>query len=283
MRQTEKSKTVEPPFFIGATVFTGLTLFFCAELLLFLTREKPFHLLWIICLSASALTSFFILPKLSLTRARRVRQFILGLIVITSALCIQNNDIPLSTISITVSLAPGASTVLMHQVIPGQRKTDIKAYIPSGAGSLVTLHFPLIKNLRRNDRPLTLYFARRQSPYLLEKISFSTQVLWWPVPLISFEGSSLPEIAVPEQATTKAELFGNMLQLSSKVHSRPTLKIIPDGDQVFELIQPARIYALKFFWFLLCTGCSALILWRPAGVLPAQNNRTGWLTSYLTG
>jgi hypothetical protein len=281
MKTTRQAENNGVDLFIGALLFIGLTFFFCIELTLILTKERPFHLLWIACLLTSALTGYFLANKFSVDVANKIRRGGFGLIIAGSAMYLQYNHLPLSIASVTLGRTTCASSLLLRQFLPYHQEKTTKAYVAPQLHAQ-TINFKLPNIIRERNRPFKVYFGRDQNSYDIQKISFGTQVLWLPIPLATYRGAKILQIAGTEKTINKLELVDNTLKLASKIHSRPTLNIISNKNFIYQNITARQIYTVKLLWLFLCAGSSGIILWSlKPNRLKRPKNKLVWI-KYLT-
>jgi len=281
MKRIRQAKNNESNSSLGILVFVGLTIFFCIELTLILTKGRPFHLFWIACLLISVLTVFFA-EKFSFNIAKKIRQRIFMLIVVGSALFIEHHQVPISSVSLSIYPVTRTTEFILRQFIPNHDGMLTKIYAAPTLQKQ-TIEFRLPNALRQQRKNLRLYLGRHPGSYDIVQLSFGTLMLWQPIALINYTGDKMLKIAGTERTLNHFTLIeNNIVRLASINRSRPMLTISADEKQIRVDIPTKRIYIIKLFWFFLCMGSSALIIrHHTPDRMKRRENKAVWI-EYLT-
>ncbi len=281
MKTTRHTKIKKRNISPGAFLFIGLTIFFCIELTLILTKGRPFHLFLIGCLLVSGLTRYLV-GKFSFAGTKKIRQGAFIFIVVCSAIFIGTCRIPISTISITMRPIPETTVFTLRQ-FPHDHGDAFTQIYKAPNLNMQTVDFRLPYALRKQSKLLRLYFGNHHGSYDIAEISFGTQVLWQPVALTAYTGSSILQIADTEKTLNHfSATKSNRVRLASINHSRPMLDIHTDEKQIRRDIPAGRSLTIKLIWFLLYAGSSGFILWCCASHrLKGSINQAKWI-HYLT-
>lgn len=250
----------DPEFVVGAFLFIALTIFFFIELILTLTSQRPFHRFWIVCILASALIGCCATRKFSPAVGEKIRRGLFVLIVVAAALFIQYSHLPITVVSMTLRSVAGPTDFSLWQFLP-DRKERSRTTCTAPSRHAVSIDFRLPAAMRGHRRALKIYFGRAPKSYDILKISFGTQVLGLPVPLASFHGASLLQVAGTPKTANRFELVDGAARLASRGYIRPLLKIVSDESFIRRNMPGSRTFLVKLLWFLLCTGISALVIW----------------------
>lgn len=244
---------------IGSYLFIALTAFFCWELLMLLLRDRPFHIFLAICLLVSGLTGFFTSVKLPEILAKKVQRWVWLLILVASAVFTLHNQLPVSTVSVTLRSLAGPTDFVLRQH-SSHRKDRVRIEHVGPSRHPVTIKLKLPVALRNKSAPLEIYFGRAPNSFDILRISYGTRVLFQPVSLHIFSGKALLHIAGTTPALNSLTMVDGIARLSSKGRSRPMLHVGSDEAYIRRSTQGYRIYAIKLLWFLLDTVISALII-----------------------
>lgn len=244
---------------IGSSLLIGLTTFFGVELALILTRQRPFHRFWLACLLASALCCY-LASTFSPAIRKKIRRGVFVSILVSAALFLWHNRLPVTSVSVTLRSMAGPTDFLLRQFFPG-RRDRFKTVYGAPSREAVAIAFSLPAAVRGHRRALEIYFGRAPKSYDILKISFGTRVLGRPIPLATFRGADMLQVAGTPKTVNRFTLIGGAARLASKGHVRPTLNIASDENFIRRNIPASRVYVVKLLWFLLCAGFAGLIIW----------------------
>jgi len=158
--------------------------------------------------------------------------------------------LPVNTISLTVRPIKYASDCTLRQSLPGHRVAFQHVAAPPDHG-WQTIHFVLPRPLVGIRKAFRISFNNMQHRYEIAKISFSTLILWTPVPMHTYRNEEMVPITGTVSTLNTLAMKNGTMTLSSKHNQGPFLHILANENHIRAQISTWRNYELKGIWFVI--------------------------------